>query len=267
MPPHDGHPADASGRDSLRVLYSKGFSPAQLGEALAAHDEAMAEGRDVLKDGARTAVTRVRCGDQWVAVKEYRGTERFADVKRFLGVCRLSRAWHGARVLRRKDIAMPQVIAVVRRGATGYLMTEFLEGTTALNELLLKRFDSAVSGAELAAKDALLDQLGVWLRSIHAQGVYHDDWSAKNFRAGVQAGQWVFYLLDFESVSAWKWRFLTYRRRVKNLAQILDPRCGLTKADVERLLTAYAAGDSEFLSESFRGDVERAITDRVTGLL
>ena len=267
MPPHDGCPAGANRHESLRVLYSRGFSSQQLGQAVAAHDAALAEGRDVLKDGDRTAVTRVRCGDVWAAAKEYRGTERLAALKRLFGVCRLSRAWHGARLLRRKDIAMPEVLAVVRRGTRGYLMTQFLEGTAALNSLLLNRFVGDLSGEELAAKQGLVEQLGAWLRGIHDKSVYHDDWSAKNVRAGDQAGRWAFHLLDFESVSAWKWRSLTYRRRVKNLAQILDPRSGLTKPDGERLLATYAAGDSAFVSKSFHRDVERAIRDRIEGQL
>jgi len=155
---------------------------------------------------------------------------------------------------------VPDRLALFCRGARTYLITRFLEGTQPLTHLLATRFARGVSEEEREGRHALLRQLAAWLRGIHDRRIYHDDWSAKNFRGAEDAGRWEFYLLDFESLASWK--SLTPRRRAKNLAQLLDPQGGLTEADREPFLAAYAAGDREFLGDEFRRDVSRALARR-----
>lgn len=245
----------------VRVVHTSGaLSAAQLDALLAAHARALATRRGLLKDGSRSAVSRASLGGQWFCVKEYRASRLRDRVRRWAGGSRARRAWRGALHLARLGIATPEPVAVVERGGTAYLVTRFIEGATPLNLLMARRFAGAVAAGELSAKRALLAQLAAWARSIHDLGVYHDDWSAKNILAAERGGCWAFWLLDTESLSPRK--RLTYRRRVKNLAQLSDVAAGATRADKLRFLLAYARGDGSLTSGRFARDILAAAARR-----
>ncbi len=237
------------------MAYAAGLSAWQLTELLSAHDQAIASGQGVLKDDTRTAVTRVRCGAEWVCVKEYREAGTAESLKGLVCGSRLRRAWRGAVRLAVKGVSAPELLAVLRRGPKAYLVTRYVEGSAPLKKLLPTRFAGPLPGAELRAKRMLIRQLAGWLRDIHDKGIYHDDWSAKNILAAERDGNWAFYLLDFESLSARK--RLTYRRRVKNLGQLADVPGGATATDKMRFLVTYAAGDRELTRGRFPRDVLR----------
>jgi len=261
MSPCDANAAPPAAAPPLRVLHSPQLSLEQLREALAAHDAAIASGQGRLKDDVRTAATRVPCGGAWAAVKEYRRAGPVDWVKELLRGSRVRRAWRGAEHLARKGVSAPELLAVLRRGPTAYLITRFVDGAGRLDELLAGRFSGILAAAELRAKRSLLHQLAAWLRSIHDLGIYHDDWSAKNFLAAESGGGWVFYLLDFESLSARK--RLTHRRRVKNLAQLMDLPPGVTLTDKMRILVAYARGEVALTRGCFPRDIERQARRRI----
>ncbi len=236
------------------------MSAAQLAEALMAHDKALASRQDVLKDGVRTAVTRVRCGGAWVCVKEYRSAGWLDVAKEVLRGSRAQRAWRGARFLARKGVEAPEPLAVLRRGPSAYLVTRYIEEAAPLPRLLAQRFGGPLSEAGLKAKRLLVRQLAAWLRRVHGLGIYHDDWSAKNILAAERAEGWAFWLLDFESLSAWK--RLTRRRRVKNLGQLADLPVGVTATDRMRFLVTYAAGERALTRGRFPRDVLRYVRRR-----
>ncbi|MBM4041864.1 MAG: hypothetical protein FJ290_25480 [Planctomycetes bacterium] len=261
MPARDAAPTPASGHAALRVLRSAGVSEAQLRGALAAHGEALASGRGVLKDGARTAVTRVDCGGACACVKEYRSAGLVDWVKGLLRGPRGCRAWRGGQHLARKGVSSPELLALARERGSTFLLTRYVEGATPLDQLFATRFAGPLPPAELAAKRVLVRQLGRWLRQVHSLGVYHDDWSAKNFLAAQRGDAWVFYVLDFESLSARK--RLTWRRRAKNLAQLADVPAGATRTDLLRFLTAYALGERALTRGRFPRDILRALARRV----
>jgi len=253
--PREGHgsPAAAAANPPIRIAHSSGIGAQQLRQALEAHIEALATGRGVLKDDTRTAVTRVPCGDGLVCVKEYRRAGLLDAVKEALRGSRGRRAWRGAAVLARKGIATPEPLALFRCAGAWYLVTRYVEGAASLKELSAQRFSRPPSPGELRAKRSLIRQLARWTRRAHDLGVYHDDWSAKNFLAAETRDGWRFWLLDFESISARK--PLTSRRRAKNLAQLSDVPAGLTATDKMRFLLAYAAGDRRLT----RGRFPRAV--------
>lgn len=228
---------------------------APLQALLDAHHKALATGQEVLKNGPRTAVTRVPLDNAWACVKEYRQAGASERLKGLLGQSRAARAARGARRLAAQGIEAPELLAVARRGASAYLVTRYVEGATPLNRLVAERFGGPLSPAELAAKRAMLRQLAAWLRHIHDRGVYHDDWSAKNFLAAERAESWAFYVLDFESLSPWK--PLTWRRRVKNLGQLADAPQAITRTDKMRFLLAYARGDRALTRGRFPREVAR----------
>ena len=219
-----------------------------LSEALRAHRRALASGVGVLKDGRRSAVTRVQVGNISACVKEYRanGVDRLKDRLR---VSRAERAWRAAHVLAERGIATPEPMAVVERGGTRHLLTRYVTAARPLDRLLLERFAAPLSALERLAKLSLLHALGGWVRRIHDQGIYHGDWSAKNVLAVESEGVWSFLLLDLESVAPG--RRLTTRRRAKNLGQLSDPPLDLTPTDLMRFLLAYAGGEAELARGAF----------------
>jgi len=239
----------ASGQRAFRVLRAAGLTEGQLREALAAHRSALKCGRGVLKDGVRTAVTRVDCGGACVCVKEYRNEEPLDWVKELLRGPRACRAWRGGQHLARKGVSIPELLAVVKQGGNTFLFTRYAEGATPLDLLLANRFRRVLPVAELMAKRGLVRQLALWLRGIHDRGVYHNDWSCKNILAAERHEGWQFWLLDLESVSPRK--RLTWRRRVKNLGQLADTPAGISRTDRMRFLVAYAAGDASLARGRF----------------
>ena len=219
-----------------------GCSPEEARQLLAAHAQALADGGEaVLKDGRRSAVTRVRLGDAAFCVKEYRSRGWLDRLKDLLRGRRARRAWRAAARMAACGIATPQPVAVVERAGSGFFVTRFVDGAVGLDVLLPRRFGGPLPPHELAARRTMVRQLGRWLRKVHDCGLYHDDWSAKNILAAEQDGDWAFYLLDLESVSRVK--RLTRRRRIKNLGQIGDAPGGASRTDPMRFLLAYAAGD------------------------
>ena len=260
MPPRGEELSSAGGRPPLRVFYPKGAPAAHFEEVVAAHERNIARGENELKKGV---VTRVPYGDAQAAVKHYATEGWSGRAKEFCRISRLWRAWRGIQRLREAGMPVPELLAVLRCGGKGYLVTRYLEGTTPLHEWLSKPVGGDPAVANPQDRDALVGEFGAWLRSLHDKGIYHDDWSAKNFRVGVEAGHRVFYIVDFESVSAWKWWWRRRRRRAKNLAQVLGPLPMVEGPVRDRLLAAYAAGKAAFLTGRFRRRVEKLLGARV----
>jgi tRNA A-37 threonylcarbamoyl transferase component Bud32 len=209
----------------------------------------LATGKGVLKRGRRTRVTRVVVRGQAMAVKEYLRGGLFDVVKVLLRGTRVGLAWRAAEQLAACGIRTPEPVAAVARGHSRYLVTRFVEGAVALDRLLAGRFAGPLSREEIAAKRRMLRQLGRWLRHIHDQGIYHNDWSCKNILTVEHNGAWAFYLLDLESVTFYKG--LTGRRRRKNLSQLNDAPVGATLTDRLRLLVAYAGDDAHLTRGRF----------------
>lgn len=254
------HHNGANNPCELRVLQAKGVSWEELAALIAAHDAALSSGEGVLKDGRRTAVTRLRCGDVWLCVKEYRPVGLVDRIKDRLRGSRAGRAWKGAKYLSAHGIATPETVGLVKRNEKSYLVTSFIDGATPLDLLLRNRFSGALGQAEVAHKRTMVRQLGKWLRRVHDLGLYHDDWSSKNILVSQNGYEWIFRFVDMESVQARK--RLTYRRRVKNLGQLSKAPFGITRTDRMRFLLAYAADDATLTREAFPQDVLAAARRR-----
>ena len=233
----------------------------QLGALLAAHEAALASRTGVLKDHRRTALTRVLLAEQWLCVKEYRPQGLRDRVKDLLGWSRARRAWRGAQRLAALGVAIPEPLALLKRGRTGYLVTRLIEGAQPLDRLLAGRFAGLVSPHEARARRAMSRQLGAWLRHVHDLGIYHNDWCPKNILAVEAAGRWAFIFLDFESVRPF--RLLTKRRRLKNLAQICDTPAPVARTDRLRFLLAYAGGAAALRRSRLPAKVTAAVGRRV----
>ena len=242
--------SDSIARDPRpRLIHSRGLSQLDALAALEAHRRALAEGRGVLKDGRRSAVTRVEVGRRVLCVKEFR-SERRGGWRIF---SRARRAWRGARRLLRAGVEIPEPLALLERGKSAYLVMRFIEGAASLDRLLTQRFAGQLSPGELAAKRRLLRSLGAWARRVHDRKVYHDDWSPKNILACEDGQHWSFYLLDFDSLAFAK--RLNWRRRVKNLGQLNDTPPVLSATDRMRFLVSYAGGSRLLLRGRFPAEV------------
>jgi tRNA A-37 threonylcarbamoyl transferase component Bud32 len=221
----------------VRLVACEALSPDEVPAVLAAHRRAIETGSGVLKRDRRTAVTRVQYRDACLCVKEFRRAGGLDVLKDIFRRSRASRAWAGSRCLRERGIPTPDPLALAISGNSSYLVTRFLAEATPLDRLVTERITCP---ERPLAKHGLLRDLGTWLRGVHDQGIYHDDWSPKNILAKRETAGWRFWFLDTESISARK--RLNERRRAKNLAQLSDAPYGITATDRLRLLRAYAAG-------------------------
>jgi tRNA A-37 threonylcarbamoyl transferase component Bud32 len=239
--------------DNLKVEKGKKLSQEEIHDIIAGHHTALNSGEGVLKNGHRNRVTRVYQLNGLLCVKEYRSPALADRFKEWLRGSRARRAWEGALHLHKHGISAPEIVSLIKQGRRSYLVTRFITGAIPLNRLLRERFTKSSDPLETAAKRAMIRQLGPWLRRIHDLGIYHDDWSTKNILTTQHNEKWHFHLLDMESVLPRK--PLTYRRRVKNLAQISDAPFGVTRTDRMRFLLAYAGDDTTLTRGKFPHDV------------
>ena len=234
---------------------------AELARLLDAHARALGEGRGVLKDDHRSAVTRVRADDgEALCVKQYR-LRRRGGARRLLRASRGARAWRAAEQLASLGVATPEPVALVERHGETFLVTRFVADSLPLDRLERERL-SAKSADEIARKRSLLRALGRWAGRLHALGVYHGDLSAKNVLAVESDEGHAFHLLDLDGLTP-RGR-LTYRRRVKNLAQLLDPSWNTTRSDCLRVLAGYAESAPPVEWRRLARDVDAAMLRRST---
>lgn len=252
-PPRKKDQDTVSLSEKLKVEKGKTLSREEIQAIIADHHTALSAGQGVLKDGPRNFVTRVCHQNGWLCVKEYRSPALADRLKEWFRPSRARRAWEGAIHLHKHDISAPEIVSLIKYGKRSYLVTRFINDAVPLNLLLRERFSKSLDPLEIAAKRAMVRQLGQWLRRIHDLGIYHDDWSAKNILTTQNNKQWEFHLLDMESVLPRK--PLAYRRRIKNLGQISDAPLGITRTDRMRFLLAYAGDDTKLTRGKFPLDV------------
>jgi tRNA A-37 threonylcarbamoyl transferase component Bud32 len=241
----------------VRILEDEGLGRHGVGEALERHARALERGEGVLKDGQRTAVTRVCVDGHELVVKEYLRPRPADGLRERLGASRGGRAWHAARLLAERGIATPEPIALVEFEGRRHLLTRFIPEAIPLDRMLRERF---AKGVEFATKRDLAHALGRWLRGVHAQRIYHGDCSAKNVLVVPGAADFGLVLLDLDAVTPGQ--RLSWRRRVKSLCQLVDAPGSLTRTDRLRVIRAYASQDPELPLRRLHRDVTAAVGRR-----
>ncbi|MBW2282928.1 MAG: hypothetical protein JRG82_19570, partial [Deltaproteobacteria bacterium] len=227
----------------LRSTCERVAADASLTRIVESHRRALESGDGVLKDRHGTAVTRVRADGGDLCVKQYRLRGWRDRLKAVLRPSPGLRAWLAAeRVLALGvDTAVP--VALFEFEGETWLVTRFIAGAVPLDRRLLDLHASGLRQDRLEIKRGLVRAVGEWLARVHSLDIDHDDCSAKNVltAASEDGGDgWIFYLLDLDGARVG--REPGYRRRVKNVAQLLDPPTGVTLTDRVRLLRAYAVG-------------------------
>lgn len=222
---------------------------------VAAHHAALRDGAGVLKRGPGSAVTRVRGSEGELCVKQYRRRGWRDLAKSWLRPSPARRAWDAARSLRALGIATPEPMALLQCDAELYLVTRFVP----LAVLGSRLYELHVHERRVADKRRLLEALGRWLAALHEAGVDHDDCSTKNLLVDEDAAGFVLLDLDGVRLRGRPGR----RRRVTNLAQLVDPPTGLTLTDRLRVLCAYARASGVALRPLVR-EVAAAVRRRST---
>lgn len=244
------------GARGVRVVRHTGHTRARLAHLIEEHERALASGEGVLKDGRRTAVTRVRAAGQDFAIKEFRSTGLLDLLKDRVRRRRGMRAWRAAEHLVELGVATPPLVALLERGSRSYLVTRFVGESLGLDRLLRELLVAPLEPGRIAAKRRLMRDLGRWLQLLHGLCIYHSDTSAKNVLVEEVDEVYVFHLLDLDGVSAG--RTVSRRRRVKNLSQLIDPPMTLTQTDRLRVLLAYGQDLPRDERRSLVRDVARA---------
>jgi tRNA A-37 threonylcarbamoyl transferase component Bud32 len=138
-------------------------------------------------------------------------------------------------------------------GRTEFLVTEFLQGSICLKDLLWCGSSRIEDPRELAE---VFSELGAWLRRVHDCGVWHRDLKTGNImvRCGA-SGLRELVLVDLVAVRFFR-RPLGDHRTSRNLGQVLDLPARFDSLARRPLFEAYAG------SLPASGDLERRV-DRV----
>jgi tRNA A-37 threonylcarbamoyl transferase component Bud32 len=145
------------------------------------------------------------------------------------------RGWMGLRALEVRGIPAPKGYAWIEalHGESSWIVMEKIEGAQPLGKWF------RAEGDKIPASDRhrLTRDLAQFVKLIHANGIYHNDYSPKNFLVGKKEGQWMIHIVDPESVQLS--RSLTQRRKIRNLSQIADLGKSVSRSDRLRFLLSY----------------------------
>jgi len=257
-------------RGSCKIWLDSNWADPQFVAVLKNVDELFNRPRcEVIKDQRKIKVARVVVevsGEkQPIYVKRYNSfslRQRFGSIFAWSGGVKSLR---GAAILNRNGIATAKPIAAVEERVQGavrrsfYLSQEISGGVTVdaywLNTLKPLPF---LEGSR--RRRMFLDTLGELFRTLHGQGVYHNDLKDANILAApVGNGESIdLYLLDLEGVR--QYPVLSESRRIKNLVQ-LNRTLGRHLTGTQRLTFLRAYLGRSFVDRRLR----RSLTAKVIG--
>lgn len=139
---------------------------------------------------------------------------------------RARRALRGGNILAANNLLTPKVLALAENKIIGitsrsFIITSAIENTFVVHEQLLR--------LEQKEKTKMLRQLGEYIGRLHKAEIFHGDLRLGNILAGVENGQWKFWLLDNERTV--QFQTLPKKLRIKNLVQanFIPPNYATTK--------------------------------------
>jgi len=184
-------------------------------------------------------------GHQTICIKEFTYPGLFYALRCSFRKSRALKSWVGANGLRVRGFSTPEPLALCEEKKGGILkrsilLLEYLDGVEELNDYILKNFDLPVSLEKERKKKNFIACLSCEIRGLHAQGIYQADLKSNNILVKEKNGGFEFFFIDLDRV-----RFgqkLSYRERVKNLAQINASVADcITISDRLQFFRSYAA--------------------------
>jgi serine/threonine protein kinase len=206
-------------------------------------------GCEIIKDQRKIKVARVRIeihGDvKTVFVKRYNAFSwryRFTSFFRSSGAVR---SLNGAAILAGSGIRTLRPLAAVESRSWGMLnrsffLSEEIEGSKTVDAYWQEELVPVKGKEGMQRRKRFLRAMGELFRSLHKQGLYHNDLKDANILVcpDLPSNAERFYLVDLEDIR--RYRRLNRRRQVKNLVQLnrsLGPY--LRSTDKLRFLASY----------------------------
>jgi serine/threonine protein kinase len=204
---------------------------------------------EIIKDEKKIKVARVKMEIEsrlkTVYVKRYNALSWWYRFGTLFESSRALRSLSGAAILGESGIQTARPLAAVEFRSWGMLnrcffLSEEIEGgkTTGAywrQDLLTVRGKEGMHG-----RRRFMRAMGELFRSLHKQGIYHNDLKDANIvvRADSNGGVERFYLVDLEGIR--RYRRLNRRRQIKNLVQLnLSLGAYLRPTDKLRFLASY----------------------------
>lgn len=263
-------------RGSVRVFRRVDVPFEEAVRALDLHEQAFrgdpVPSATILHLRPRTKLTKQTWGGPGggnVVVKSYASGWREAALS-FFGVHRGRRAWCAAHFLALMGVHAPQHLALVERLQGGLVshsavVMRWTDGSTDL----VSHASALLAAGKVSRVNDLASALGGFVGRLHALGIYHEDLKLGNFlvaNADQSAAPPQLLIVDLEAVR--QGRVLSWRRRLKNLAQLEDygqvslPSLGHDQR--RRFLSAYFAANPDLKPQlrTLLRDVRQMVVDR-----
>jgi tRNA A-37 threonylcarbamoyl transferase component Bud32 len=229
--------ARLASRSRRCLVSSSRFRVEKFGRAADLHDRLkrgeVAENGWVIKSSSATFVTRQgfpgEAGEEFVAVKSYSNRGPLSILWSWLRSRRGRQAWRNGHTLRLLGLDTPQPIALVEGRRFGilrssHLLTRWITGSEDLPAFVARYFAPGTPSSLGPRHQAeFARRFGRFVGRLHAAGVYHSDLKLLNFIVSPRDSkekQPTIAIVDLDSLHFG--RELTWRRRIKNLAQIED---------------------------------------------
>lgn len=233
-----------------RVYHRRSLNMDDIARILKAHEAGKKEGAAV-HDSRRSVATRIEC--KWMDdspvlfVKEEKERGGLSFLSSLILGSRTRNAWLASSALEVRQIPTPEPLAFIRESRLGpgnIIVTRFVEKAVPLSE-------AALLGLSEKERGALVSGLAPVCGALHRFGIYHSDWSTKNFL--VCSGEetaWRAYVVDSEAIGLRS--RLTRDRIIKNLGQLNDVP-GFTDAERATFCEIYqSSGGAELSDDDLR---------------
>ncbi len=186
----------------------------------------------VIKRDRKATIALLRSGPKEICVKAYLGLTLSEKIRAMLRSSRGHVSWRSARALNLRGFETPRQLCLVvaRRFFVPraiYLMSASIRPDLEMDRFILKEL---AGNARTIASFA--GALGTFVGRLHRAGVYHRDLKGTNIAVQRNGSDFVFSLLDLDSVSFG--HEVSARRRAKNLAQIFLSTPGAVGAAARR---------------------------------
>ena len=247
-------------RGALRITVRRSLAEDSILEMLADPDSFFGLPQcQIIKDQRKIKVARIKLAIQGktttVYLKRYNAFSwryRLGSLLQSSGACR---SLKGAALLAQSGIGTPRPLAVVESRSWNmltksfFLSEEIARGKTA-DAYWRDRLAGCAGSARVRQRRRFLDHLGGLFALLHRKRVYHNDLKDANIIVSPDDHEGeMFFLLDLEGIRVC--RYLTLRRRVKNLVQ-LHRTFGKTLSAPQKLYLLKSYLGREFLDDDKR---------------